>query len=491
MSIFKQISRLAQHSAIYAVSTAVQKLSGFLLLPVFTNPAYIASTQNFGDYVLITTFIGFMYFFYTYGMDSALLRYFFLGDSDRKTVVSTTVVVLLVTSLTTTILILMFSEQLSLWIMKSPGYVSYMKIAAFILLFDALGNLGYLILRAEERSILFSIFRIARFLLEMGFNIYFVVFQKAGVMGILYTFLIASFLNLLAMLPILWPYLGLRFKPQLAKQMLSFGLPLLPHGLAYATIEMIDRFLLPELLDKDALGVYGANYKFGILLLFLVNAFKTAWQPFFLKIAKQNNAREIYSRVLTYFVIGAGLIVLFGSLFLENLLRIRWFGEFYFLNPPFWGGISIIPIILVSYIFYGIYVILTPGFYITKKSNYMILFTGSGALVNIVSNLYLLPRMGFEGAAWATLISYLAMALSIYVISNRIYPIHIEWRRIAITLFSLITLMVTVHYASPSLFVKILIAAASVILSYRFLLTLDEKQPVLQALRRLQKGRQP
>ena len=480
MSIFKQISRLAQHSAIYAISTAVQKLSGFLLLPVFTNPAYIASTKNFGDYSLITTFLAFMYYFYTYGMDSALLRYFFLGDYDRKSVVSTTVVVLLITSFTSTLVIFAFSEQLSVWIMKSPDYVPYMYLAGLILLFDALGNLGYLILRAEERSTLYSFFRIGRFLLEMGLNIYFVVFEKTGVIGILYTFLIASFINLVAMLPVLWRYLGWHFKKALARQMLAFGLPLLPHGIAFTTIEMVDRMIIPQLLGKDILGIYSANYKFGVLLLQLVNAFKTAWQPFFLKIANQENAREIYSRVLTYFTIGASLVVLFGTLFIGDLLRVKWLGKFYFLNPDYWSGIGIIPIILLSYIFYGIYVILTPGFYITQKSKYMILFTGTGALVNILSNLILLPILGMQGAAWATLISYFAMAISIYVISNRIYPIKIEWHRISLTFIFLIALMITIYLTAPTLLLRILLAFLSVIFAYRFLLTSEERKPIDQ-----------
>jgi O-antigen/teichoic acid export membrane protein len=161
----------------------------------------------------------------------------------------------------------------------------------------------------------------------------------------------------------------------------------------------------------------------------MITAFRNAWQPFFLKIANQENARQIYARVLTYFVLGGGMLLLMISYFVRDVLTYNFFGKFHILNnPSYWDGISIIPIILLSYLFYGIYVILTPGFYIKKESKYMIVFTGTGAILNIASNMILLPLLNsFWGAAWATLISYFVMMLTIYLVANRIYPIPIEW----------------------------------------------------------------
>ncbi len=483
MSIFKKIGRLAQHSAIYAISTAVQKLSGFLLIPIYTNPEYIKTTSDFGDFVVIFTFLGFMYFFYTYGMDSAMLRYFFLGERDRKTVFSSTFVVLLCTSLVTTVILVTFSEPLADLILKSPDYANFVRLGGFILFFDALGNLPYLILRAEEKAIQFTSFRVFRFLLELSLNIYFVVFLKTGVIGILYTSLTASIVNFLVMLPIIVRYLNLKIDIPLCKEMLAFGLPFLPHGIAFTAIEMIDRLIVPVILDKDAVGIYGANYKFGTVLLLLINAFKNAWQPFFLKIAKEDGARQIYSRVLSYFLLGAGFITLLGTFFIRDILTFKYFDSFYFLGEPFWSAIDIIPIILLSYCFYGIYVILTPGFYITKKSKYMIIFTGSGAVLNIVANIILLPHLHIWGAAWATLISYMTMALTIFIVSDRIFPIPIEWGRIAKISVGLIGLMMAHYLLDLSIWLRLLLVALSLIIAVFWILTDEERNAAAKALR--------
>ena len=281
MSIFQQIANLARHSAIYAISTALQRLSGFLLLPIYTNFDYIPSQSAFGDYIIIFTFIAFMNFFYLYGMDSALLRYFFLGKKDRKIVFSSIFNTLFITSIITTALLIFFSSGIASGLLKSADYSPLIQIVGLILLFDTLGNLPYLLLRAEEKSVHFMMFKGLRFTLEMVFNVVYVVFLQLEVYGIFYSSLTASVINFLVMAPIIIRYLTRRIDFPLLKEMLKFGLPLLPNGIAFMTVELIDRIIVPEILGKDALAVYGANYRFGAILMLLILAFRNAWQPFF------------------------------------------------------------------------------------------------------------------------------------------------------------------------------------------------------------------
>ena len=75
----------------------------------------------------------------------------------------------------------------------------------------------------------------------------------------------------------------------------------------------------------------------------------------------------------------------------------------------------------------------------------MIVFTGSGAVLNIVVNIILLPKLYIWGAAIATLVSYFTMAFTIYIISNKIYPIRIEWKPI-LKMISLMGLMFFLFY---------------------------------------------
>ena len=233
---------------------------------------------------------------------------------------------------------------------------------------------------------------------------------------------------------------------------------MLPNGLAYLTVELSDKYLMRLLLDKETLAVYGANYKFGSLFLLVVIAFRTAWQPFFLKVAKEEkNPQRIYIKVMTYFTLIGAIIVTAASYFVGYVVRFSLTATKTIMGSAYWGGIKIIPIILSAYLFYGIYVNLTVGVYIKKKAELMVVFTGLAALVNVGSNLYLMPRYGMMGAALATLLSYMVMAATIMIANRRIYPVAYEYGRVAAALLYMALMLFILYFFQPHLLWKIVL----------------------------------
>ena len=457
MHIFPAIKNLTRHSAIYTVSTMIQRAQGLIMLPILTDPSYLATKALYGDYVLIYTFIAFMNVLYLYGIDSAFMRYFFLGQHQRKDVYSTAIRLLTITGILTSAIIMFFADQISVLIFRDQGYEFFVQISAAILFFDTLANIPYLILRAEERSIAYTGVRIGRFLLELFLNILFVVFLKMGVKGILFANLAAAIINFLVLIPSQLKYVKGSFSYTVMKDLLLFGLPMIPNGIAYLVVEMSDRYLMLYLLGKETVAVYGANYKFGTLMLFLVTAFRTAWQPFFLKIVNEAEAKAVYARVMTYYLLGASFVVLLGSYLIDYIVRMPVLPGKTLLGDEYWGGVPVVPIILLSYLFYGIYVNLTVGVYVKKKSRWMGLFTGLAAVTNIASNLYLMPHFGMMGAAVATLLAYIVMAAAIFILNQNIYPIRYEYKRIGLILLILTGAIFIYYYLTPGLLVRILI----------------------------------
>jgi O-antigen/teichoic acid export membrane protein len=449
------ILKLFQHSAIYSISTSVQRLQGLILTPIYTSTLYLPELSQYSNYGLIYTFIAFMNFVYLYGMDAAFLRYFFLGKKDRKTVFTSIITFLLMTGIVTSIILLIFAEPLSKIILFSPHLSKFVRLAAIILFLDTIGNFPFLILRAEERPLSFSMFRILRFTLELALVLLLVVFYKLGVVGILYANIIASLVNLMIMSPLAWKYINFKIDFSLLKEVIKFGLPFLPNGIAFMTIEMVDRFLVTKFLGKETLAFYHANYKFATIILFIIVGFRNAWQPFFLKIAKEDFSRQAYIKILNYYLVLAGAITVFLTFFIKEILTYYYFDQFYLLGQNYWPGIQIIPWIVLSYFFFGIYVIFTPAFYITKKSKYMVLFTGTGALLNIVINFIFLPKIGIFAAVIATLIAYTVMTILIVLISQKIYPVPINKIKLLLTLMLVGLAYLFYYILDPVLIIKI------------------------------------
>jgi len=462
--MIKQIKNLARHSSVYTVSTFVQRALGLVLLPLYTDTAYI-STSSYGDLALVYVFIAFMTILYLYGMDLAFMRYFFLGAFRREDVYRTAFNSVLISAALLSLALLLSAPSIARFVL-GPGYYGlYIKLAAGVLFFDTLGNLTYLVLRAEEKSVTYSAIRVGRFLVEVALNLFFVIGLRKGVAGILYANVIASFLNLLVLLPFQLKYLKGRFRYSILKTLLRFGLPMIPNGLAYLIVELSDKYLMRLLLGKHTLGIYAANYKFGSLLLLVVVAFRTAWQPFFLKVAKEEKQPAlIYSKVMTYFTLVGAFLVVAGSYLIGDIVRLPLSSTHTIMGGAYWGGIKIIPVILSAYLFYGMYVNLTVGIYIKEKAEWMVLFTGLAAVANIGSNLYLMPHFGIMGAAFATLLSYVVMAGFIFAANQKIYPVSYEYGRIGITLLYMAGMLAIYYIFDPILIWRIVLLALSPLL---------------------------
>ena len=161
--------------------------------------------------------------------------------------------------------------------------------------------------------------------------------------------------------------------------MLKFGLPYLPAGFAVMLVQVIDVPILEKLTDLETVGIYKANYKLGIFMMLFVNMFQYAWQPFFLQNAKEPNAKEMFSKILTYFTLVGSIILVVLSLFINDFVQIK-FAGFSIIGSEYWAGLQIVPIVLLAYLFNGMYTVFSAGIYIEEKSIYVPFITGTGAL---------------------------------------------------------------------------------------------------------------
>ena len=148
---------------------------------------------------------------------------------------------------------------------------------------------------------------------------------------------------------------------------------------------------------------------------------------------------------------------------------------FFILGTEYWAGIPFIPWIVLSYVFYGVYIIFTPAFYIIKKSHYMIIFTGTGAVLNIIVNIILLPQIGIWGAVVATIVAYLAMASSIYIVAQKIYPIPVEKKKMILMILMIGIFYVFSYIIDLGFIYRIAIFVLYLFMIFRFGLSLNDR----------------
>ncbi len=426
--MFDQIKQLGKETAIYGLSTIIGRFLNFILVPFYTN---VLKPEQYGIVTTIYAYIAFLNIIYSYGMESAYMRYASsLEIGGRKENFSTPFISILLTSLLFSSLIHLLSEKIAVLINIPADFSVCIRYSAWVLFFDALCIIPLSALRLESKALTFSTIKIINIITNVALNIVLLLKFKLGVYGVFISALVSSALTFFMVLPIILKNLSLSFLKKLYIELLKFGLPYIPSGLSAIVIQVIDRPILKALTDDATVGIYQANYRLGIFMMLFVSMFDYAWRPFFLKNANNPDAKKLFARVMTYFTSVGAFLFIFVSLLIEDFVKLKIFGK-YIIHPDYWSGLGIVPIVLLGYLFNGIYVNLIAGIYIQKKTKYLPYITGLGAIANIFGNYALIPILGMYGSAWATLISYLIMAISLFIVVQRIYPIRYEYERIA------------------------------------------------------------
>ena len=426
------IKSLGSQSLIYGAGHVAARGVTFLLLPIYTN---IFSLEDYGIISLIYTFLGFMNVVLHYGLDASLLKHYMPADSEeRKTILSNAYGSFLITTILFSLLLIIFRNNVS-GLLFGINLPNITLLVVGILFFDVLWSIHVLILRAEERPVYFSIISFLNVLSTLALNILFVIYLELGIYGVLLSNLITSGVIFLITFPIILKRSSIKsLSLKYWKKMMKFGVPFLPAGIFSMILELSDRYILRYLTDIETVGLYNAGYKLGLLILLIVMGFNMAWQPYFLK--KKGEERKYIADVTTlvFAVLGFSWILLL--LWSDTMVKMK-FGDFSFFGEQYWEATSIVPIIGLAYVFHAGYLIQLPGVYLLGKTGWIPLVRGLGALSNIILNFLFIPEYGIVGAASATCLSFMLMAVIFYFINRSVFPILYQWRKLGIIIFTI------------------------------------------------------
>lgn len=429
--MLKSLKRLSSDSAVYGLSDVLGRSMAYLLVPVYT---HVMSVEEFGYYGLVYTFIALTNVVFLYGMDSAFLRFYVLNDGRKRETLSTSYLTMLFSSTGFAVVIILLAARIAPFVSVSTSLTSYIQLAGAILALDALNAIPFARLRGEGKATLFASLKLIKVLIELCGNYYLVVVLDIGLQGILISNIVGSGVVFLILAGITLQHMSFSWSPNIMARLLKFGLPYLPAGACMILIETIDRLMLERMVGTEVLGIYHAARKLGVGMLIFVTMFRQAWQPFFLETSKEKNPKPLFARVMTYFLAIAGGVFLLVSFLIDDLVRLSFWG-YTLIQASYWEGIGVVPILLAAYVLYGIYVNLTVGIYLEKRTILLPFVTGGSALVCILVNLWLIPLFGMYGAATASVSAYAVMVIGLYWVGRKYYPIPYEYIRLLKVIF--------------------------------------------------------
>lgn len=205
------------------------------------------------------------------------------------------------------------------------------------------------------------------------------------------------------------------------REYFAYGLPLIAIFAMAWVISSSDRMLISIFLGEKANGVYAVGYDLSQqslgLLLSIVN---TAAYPLALRQMEENGPQAAGAQLARNgeLIITLALVASAGYIALSPLLAKLFIGKEFQA-----GAVSVMPWIAAVAAVEGIKAFyLDIAFHLTKQSRMQVVTVFIGAVANLMLNLFLIPRHGILGAAWATLASISLAALASGFVGRSLLP---------------------------------------------------------------------
>mgnify|MGYP001407138375 FL=1 len=427
--MIEKIKSLSKQTLIYGTSTIIGRFLNFILVPFYTN---VFPPSEYGVVAVVFAYIAFLNIVYSFGFEAGYFRFASAREvGDEKQNFSHPFIFITVNSFIISGVILIFHSSISAAIgVKDVSIVFY---SAFILFFDAIALIPFAYLRLKNKAKLFASIKLVNISVNVILNLVLILVFKLGLEAVFISNLAASIVTVILLVPHILKNISFSYHKQLFNELWKFSIPYLPAALASMVVQTLNIIILRYMVDVKTVGIYNANYKLGIFMMLVVSMFEYAWRPFFLNNAKDPGAKPLFAKILTLFTGGASVVLVVLTFTIQDLIRIPlpFRNKSFIIGAQYWDGVVIVPIVLFAYLFLGIYTNLIAGVYIEKKTRYLPLITGLGAALNITSAFLLIPVWGIVGGAISTLVSYVAMAAYIYVVSQKFYPVKYEMGKIS------------------------------------------------------------
>ena len=443
-----------------------------------------------GEVSVIFAYLVFFNVVLSYGMETAFFR-FYNSEDNKKNVVSTSTISLFWSSLVFLVLGLLFRNNLASW---SDIKVEYITYTIWILTLDALVIIPFSKLRAERKPIKYATIKIGNVSISLLLTLFFLAIlpelvanNPDGIFSMIYfrnyqigyifiSFIMASLATFLVLIPN-YTKIEWNFDKALWKKMMTYGLPILFAGIAFAINEHFDKILLDWMhVPMSEIGAYSACYKIGMFMVLFRTAYTLGIEPFFFSHASNENAQQTYATITKYFVIFGSFICLFVIVFADLLKQVL------VPNDNYWDAMKVVPLIVLANFFLGIYSNLSVWYKLIDKTRIGAYISLIGAAITLILNWLLIPSMSYYGSAIATIAAYGSMMIISYKWGQNHYPIPYDFNRI----FSYLGL--TILFSAISFYIPYLrenyIVKISLLVLYLYFIYYSEKETLLRIIKR-------
>ena len=426
---------LLDNTFLLSLGTFGSKILTFVMVRFYTG---VLTPSDYGTADLIMQTANLLLPVASLGITNGVFRFALDRKEHRKSIFSAGLYIILLGSL----ILLAAGPLLS----RSEDLHEYVELICAYTLASCLHSLCAQYIRAEGKTALFAGQGIFNTALVIWFNILFLQVFRLGVFGYVMSVVVADGIctGYLVLREKLWKLLVPKPDDSVTKAMLRYSIPLIPATIFWWITSVSDRYMVTWFLGTEANGLYAVACKIPTILSLLSTIFMEAWQ--FSAISEATGDREVhirfYSQVWSFFL---SAMVLVGSVMIVLCrLEIRVLAA-----RSYYAAWQYVPVLAMAMVFSAFSSFMNSVYVVMEKSHLSLWTAVWGAGANILMNLWMIPRIGIQGAAIATLVSYL-MCFGIRAVSaRRLIPFRLYPVRLTVSTGLLILQSLLCFWSSP------------------------------------------
>lgn len=416
---------------VYGLGGIISKLIPLIMVPIVTR--LMPNTEYYGISDLSNTVVQFGSAIAVIGMYDAMYRMFFEKEEEeyKKNICSTALLFTMITSLIVFAIMLIARNFIAQYFFGNSKYAYVVYLSAMAVLVSATNSIISAPTRMQNKRKIFLVTNTVSPLLSYSISIpmllagyYVIALPLAAVvsgvtMEITFGILNHEWFNFR------------RFDKKLLRQLLIIAIPLFPNFLIYWLFNSCDKVMITNILGIGAAGIYSVGSKLGHCSQLIYTAFAGGWQYFAFSTMKDDNQVKSNSMIFEYLGVISFVATAFicaWSYLIFNIL----------FTDKYLTGYVVAPYLFLAPLLQMLFQVACNQFLVIKKTWPNMLILSSGVLINILINYFLIPVLGIEGAAIATLLGYVVSDVICVVVLCKMKLMVINFKFVLATIIMMI-----------------------------------------------------
>lgn len=364
--------------------------------------ARLLDADSFGIFVLLVLVVNFLVMVVDFGCTTALTQLIASSDSARQAAIAHSAMLFRVGLLVVVSAITWLARDALLLLDPSGALLEYAVYIPVMLVVASLDELLFGALQGLQAYHHMAVAQIVRSVLRLALSIVFLVILRAGVMSLVYSWIISFAASTAYQYLILPLPKRLRCRRSLLNELLRFGLPLQGNRLLWFASGQVDVLLLGAFMGPTGVAYYTIGARIPSALLRLAQSYTAVFFPAMTELlakGKRRQARRMLDHSLRLISFATALSALIAVLFSQQIVTLL-FSEKYAASSAVFAVLMIAlhMTLLVNLMGHT----LTSAGYPRRSLGASVIRTA----LTVAADVLLIPSIGFVGPAWANMISY-------------------------------------------------------------------------------------